>query len=447
MFRSVWQLFTLDTSPTGRPCRSGSPIVTVILALFIVSPAAMAVCRDGCDVALFNTFQGNAALVNNTTGNANTAFGAEALVTNHTGTASTAVGVNALHENNAGSNNTAVGTFALERNVDGNFNTATGYFALEANIGSQNTATGFFALGYNTTGNANTAGGYGSLLSNTTGAENTAHGFDALYTNTMGTDNTADGAYALYSNSSGNQNLASGVSALYNNKAGHDNTAAGFQALGGNTTGINNVALGSNAGLNLTTGSNNIVIGANVPGVAAEANTIRIGKQGTQKKTLIAGIYGVPMSGSTVVVNSTGKLGVAASSARFKEAIKPIDRASEAVLALNPVSFRYKEDIDPDGIPQFGLIAEEVEKVNPHLVGRDEDGKANTVRYDAVNAMLLNEFLKEHRKVEEQQAMIGELKSAVAEQRKQIETLVGTVRNVSDRLELSKSVSQLLAND
>ena len=192
--------------------------------------------------------------------------------------------------------------------------------------------------------------------------------------------------------------------------------------------------MGSNGGGNLTTGSNNIDIGANVLGNAGEANTIRIGKQGTQKATFIAGISGVPVTGSTVVVNASGKLGVATSSARFKQAIKPMDKASEAILALKPVSFRYKSEIDPEGIPQFGLIAEEVEKVNPDLVGRDENGKVNTVRYEAVNAMLLNEFLKAHRDLQE-------LKATVAEQRKQIETLAATVQTGQGLVQPRQSVT------
>src|SRR5262249_6989995 len=142
--------------------------------------------------------------------------------------------------------------------------------------------------------------------------------------------------------------------------------------------------------------------------------------QGTQKSTSIAGISGVPVTGSTVVVNSTGKLGVATSSARFKEAIKPMDKTSEAILALKPVTFRYKKDLDPEGIPQFGLVAEDVEKVNPDLVARDAEDKVYTVRYEAVNAMLLNEFLKEHQKVAEQQSTIAQLNTTVAQQQKQI---------------------------
>src|SRR5262249_12672554 len=207
----------------------------------------------------------------------------------------------------------------------------------------------------NTTGNLNTATGEAALFSNTTGKFNTATGLNALSNNTTGISNTATGLGALQNNNASN-NTATGVSALSSNKSGGNNTAEGFQALA-NSTGSNNIALGSNAGMNLTTGSNNIDIGP--PGVAGEANTIRVGKQGTQKSTLIAGIFGSAVTGSTVVVNSTGKLGVATSSARFKEQIKPIDRSSEAILKLKPVSFRYKAEVDPDAIPQFGLVAEE----------------------------------------------------------------------------------------
>ena len=206
----------------------------------------------------------------------------------------------------------------------------------------------------------------------------------------------------MENNQSGSYNTADGAAALANNN-GNNNTGNGYNTLAQLTTGNNNVALGSNAGLNLRTGSNNIVIGANVVGNASDTNTIRIGKQDTQKGTFIAGIFGTTVSGSPVVVASNGKLGVATSSAQFKEAIQPMDTSSEAILKLKPVSFRYKEEIDPDDIPQFGLIAEDVEKVNPDLVVRGEDGEVMTVRYEAVNAMLLNEFLKEHRNVTEQQ--------------------------------------------
>jgi len=175
---------------------------------------------------------------------------------------------------------------------------------------------------------------------------------------------------------------------------------------------------------------------------------IRIGKVGTQTATFVAGIRGVTVaSGIGVIIGSNGQLGTVTSSARFKEAIKPMDKASEAILALKPVTFRYKHDLDPDGVPQFGLVAEQVEKVNPDLVVRDEDGKVSTVRYEAVNAMLLNEFLKEHRKVEEQQGTIAQLKTAAARQQKQIEALAATVQKVSNQLELNKAAQQVVASN
>src|SRR5205807_8510398 len=205
---------------------------------------------------------------------------------------------------------------------------------------------------------------------------------------------------------------------------------------------------------NLGGGSNNIYIGASVLGNSADANITRIGAT-TQTKTFIGGISGKTVSNSTAVyINASGQLGTVQSSARYKDDIKPMDKTSEAILALKPVSFRYKEELDPDHVPQFGLIAEEVEKVNPDLVVRDEDGKVMTVRYDAVNAMLLNEFLKEHRKVEEQQATIAELRSAIAQQRtnnarqqKQIDALTAGLQKVSDQLELNKPAPRLVESE
>ena len=237
----------------------------------------------------------------------------------------------------------------------------------------------------------------------------------ALYANTTGFYNMANGSNAMVHNTTGSYNVAEGLNALRYNTTGSLNTGVGLSALLNNTIGGANIAVGGSAGSALTTGSNNIDIG-NI-GVAAEANTIRIGKVGTQQAAYIAGISGKTVAGGvSVVVDSNGHLGTVVSSARFKEAIKPMDKASEAILALKPVTFHYKHDLDPKGIPQFGLVAEQVEKVNPDLVARDEQGKPYTVRYEAVNAMLLNEFLKEHRKVEEQGATITQLKSTIAKQ-------------------------------
>jgi hypothetical protein len=248
------------------------------------------------------------------------------------------------------------------------------------------------------------------------------------------------------------------------NTTGSNNTAEGFQALFHNTTGSNNIAVGANGGFNLTTGSNNIDIGAS--GVAGESNTIRIGKVGVQKTAYIQGISGATVaSGVTVIVGGDGHLGTVTSSARFKDEIKPMDKASEAILALKPVTFRYKHELDPEGIPQFGLVAEQVEKVNPDLVVRGEDGKVMTVRYEAVNAMLLNEFLKEHRKMQEQQATITRLESKVAKQeaaaeqqqqdfqttaalqQEQIGALTAGLQRVSAQVETSRPAAQMVADN
>jgi hypothetical protein len=275
---------------------------------------------------------------------------------------------------------------------------------------------------YNTTGHDNTANGVNALFGNTTGRFNTANGGSALFSNGTGIDNTAAGNYALFKNTSGFNNTANGVNALY-----------------GNTTGSNNIALGFSAGVKLTTGDNNIDIGHY--GVAGEANTIRIGTKETQTATFIAGISGKTAAGGIpVIVNANGKLGTTVSSARFKDEIKPMDKASEVLHALKPVTFRYKQELDPDGIPQFGLVAEEVEKVNPDLVARDAEGKVYTVRYEAVNAMLLNEFLKEHRTVQEQQKEIDALRADLKEQKE-------LIQRVNDKVELNRSAPQTVLNN
>ena len=384
--------------------------------------------------------------------NANTAEGQDALFSLTTGFSNTAIGFRALHSTTTGSSNTATGVNALFNNTADN-NTANGFLALSGNTtGSNNTASGSEALLNNTTGGDNTATGASALHSNTAGTGNTAEGSQALYRNTAGANNTAGGIGALFQNTIGNFNTAFGTQALESNTTAGKNTALGFWALLDNTTGVNNIAVGYQAGINLSTGSNNIDIG-NL-GVAGDANKIRIGKQGTQKNAYIAGIFGATVANAVAVrIDSTGHLGTLTSSARFKEAIKPMDKASEAILALKPVTFCYKEELDPDKIPQFGLIAEQVEKVDPDLVVRDEDGKVNTVRYEAVNAMLLNEFLKEHRKVQEQAATTTKLEATVAKQnemiakqQKQIEALSTTVQKVSDRLQSNDSAPQLVAN-
>jgi hypothetical protein len=220
-------------------------------------------------------------------------------------------------------------------------------------------------------------------------------------------------------NTTGSGNTANGLEALFENTTGGNNTAVGTSALRNNATGANNIALGESAGTNLTKGSNNIYLSAF--GAAIESNTMRLGRYGTQNKTFIAGVSGsVIPGGVSVIIDSLGHVGTTTSSARYKENIQPMDEMSEAILSLKPVTFRYKKDLDPQGVPQFGLVAEDVAKVDSDLVARDENGKPYTVRYEAVNAMLLNEFLKEHRKVEaleeqaaQQAAELQSLKSSV----------------------------------
>ena len=365
------------------------PLSTALaLAWFALSPLARATCQDAC-LTNSNTVQGDDALISVTTGFDNTAVGFEAL-------------------------------FSLT-------------------TGSANTATGWTALQSNTTGFNNTADGSNSLARNTTGINNTATGEGALFLNTTGSQNTAHGVFALGNNIDASQNTAIGFEALTLNTTGASNTSVGYNSLLNNTTGINNIALGALAGINLTTGNANIDIGN--AGVAGESRAIRIGTTGTHAKTFIAGISGATVpDGVGVIVGANGRLGTVVSSARFKDEIKSMDKASEAILALNPVTFRYKHELDPEGILQFGLVAEDVEKVNPDLVARDEQGKPYTVRYEAVNAMLLNEFLKAHRTIEQQGAMI-------ARQQKQIEALTAGLQKVSVQLELSKRGPKTVSNN
>jgi len=300
-----------------------------------------------------------------------------------------------------------------------------------------NTAEGEDALFSLTTGFDNVAIGYEALFSNTTGIENTGSGYRALYSNTTGTRNTATGNGALSRNTTGGHNTADGLHGMFLNTTGKHNTGVGAFVLSANTIGSDNIALGHKAGASLTTGNDNIDIG-NV-GVAGESGTLRIGTPGKQNATYVAGIYAATQpSGLNVVVGPDGRLGTVSSSARFKEAIRPIDEASQAILALNPVTFHYKTD--RQNTPQFGLIAEEVAKVDPNLVVRDEKGEIYTVRYDAVNTMLLNEFLKEHGQVQQ-------LEATVAQQQKQIEALTATVRKLSERVELNVPAPQIASNE
>src|SRR5436190_11000328 len=378
----------------------------------------------------------------------NTAEGDNALFSLTTGAGNTANGLDALFSTTTGSDNTAGGVDALRSNTTGTFNTADGVDALFRNTtGSENTATGNSALESNTKGDGNTATGVVALRDNSKGRDNTATGGAALLSNTIGNDNTANGSDALFNNTSGQSNTANGFRALVQNTTGNKNTADGNGALAHNTTGSRNIGIGTDGGENLTIGDHNIDIGNQ--GISGESGRIRIGNA-NQTATFIAGISGADaIGGEAVFVNSFGKFGTVnlPSSARFKEDIKRMNKASEAILALTPVSFRYKKELDTQSTPQFGLIAEDVAKVDPNLVKRDRDGKLQTVRYDAVNAMLLNEFLKEHRKVEEQEATIVELKSGMTALAATVKEQAAQIQKVSAQLEFNKTVPQIVLNN
>jgi hypothetical protein len=352
--------------------------------------------------------------------------------------------------------NTAEGGFALNGLTTGVNNTALGFGALFHNTsGGSNSATGAGALFSNTTGNQNTANGVGALFSNTTiglnsGHDNTATGFEALASNTTGSFNTANGESALFSNTDGGDNTAIGEGALATNATGNDNTAVGESALFSNTDGSGNIALGFEAGFNITTGDNNIDIGSG--GLEGESNTIHIGSEAVQTATFVAGIRNRTTGNAdaiTVVIDSNGQIGTMSSSRRSKKEIKPMDQTSEAILALKPVTFHYKNDTK--GRPQFGLIAEEVAKVNPDLVVRDAQGEIYTVRYEAVNAMLLNEFLKEQASITELKSTVAQqqkdVQATVAQQQKQIEALTAGLQKVTVQVQMNRSVPQTVADN
>ena len=398
-----------------------------------------------------NTAEGQKALFSLTTGTDNTALGYLSLQALTTGNLNTGVGAWTLALN-SGDNNTAVGAAAMLLNTSGHDNVAIGTAALVYNDGgSANTANGAFALYNNTTGETNTAVGWGALSDNITASDNTGIGASALTENETGELNTAVGSLALALNIEGNENTALGAFALYNNTLGADNTAIGFEALRSATTdnsntavgdhalrnltsGSNNVALGVDAGATLTTGAGNIYIGPGI-GAASEDNHTYIRNI---KDTIVSG-------GGTdfVSVNlTTGLLGHVSSSRRYKEEIKAMDKASETLYRLNPVTYRFKKEIDPTQTVEYGLVAEEVAEVDPNLAIRDGKGQIQSVRYTAINAMLLNEFLKEHRKVEEQQATIAQLKADAANERTATGELKQTLDTVLSRLNEQESKIQ-----
>ena len=408
--------------------------ILAVTACFALLPGAQALspAPDGC-YPNFTTAEGCNALGGLTTGagntgvgwfalfsagagNFNTGVGGGALVLN-TGDSNTAVGAAALLLNTTGTLNTAVGTDALVFNDIGSSNTATGAFALENNISSGNTANGSNALGSNTAGTFNTAIGGGTLNSNTDGNGNTAVGVLAI------------GAGAAGQNTIGPNNVAVGHFALQNNVIGGASTAVGAEALS-NALGASNIALGNQAGSAVINASNVIAIGSPGDDVGGSC--------------FIGNIFGVTTDMADavpVLIDSVGQLGTMNSSQRFKKDIVPMESTSSSILELKPVTFHYKSD--KRDTPQFGLIAEQVAKVNPDLVVRDKDGQMRTVRYDAVNAMLLNEFLKEHNKVQTLEATVAQQQKGMEVLTAQLKEQAAQIQKVSAQVEMAKPATKV----
>jgi hypothetical protein len=412
------KLIRLKTG-TASPFRRGLLLIPVLVACFALAPGAQAVvpAPDG-GYPGSNTAEGTQALFSLTTGVWNTALGFQALFSDTTGSSNTATGLRALFSNVGGANNTATGVLALGGNTSGFNNTAVGWSALRVNsTGAHNTAVGVNAL-FNNNASSNTAVGRDALFANTTGGNNNAFGRGALDSNTTGPFNNAHGNGALGTNTTSSENNAFGDFAL------------------GNSTGTGNTAIGDLAGINLTTGSGNVCIGRSVFGVAGESNTTRIRNIGT-----------TPLNtGMFVEVDANGKLGFITSSRRYKHDIEPMASASEALFALKPVTFRYNGDIDPAHAKMFGLIAEDVAKVSPNLAVRDAKGEVVAIRSDSINAMLLNEFLKEHQRVEELQATVAQQQKGMEVLTAQLKEQAAQIQKVSAQLETRKPTPHVVAN-
>ena len=440
----------------------GLLFIPLLLACFALLPAARAVvpAPDGAYPG-FNTAEGGpSALGQAAPGVWNTAVGQFALNLDVSGgTGNTAVGLNALRANTTGDFNSALGVNALRFNGLGSNNTALGFQALFVNTASSNTAVGVNALSHNTTGGGNSAVGQGALGSNTSGVRNAALGFQALAaagganatdntavgwkaaaSNDNQFGNTAVGSQALLLNTDGALNTANGAFALLNNTAGSASTAVGFGALA-NATGGGNTAIGTLAGLNVGGATNVICIGDGVGGANVSGTTY------------IAGIGNTLQNFSAGVVDfvtirfSDGRLGHSASSRRYKEDIKPMDTASEVLYQLKPVTYRYKKEFEPTQNLDYGLVAEDVAKVDPKLAIRNEKGQIESVRYLAIYNMMLNEFLKEHRKVEELQVTLAQQQKGMEVLVAQVKEQAAQIQKVSAQVEMSKPAPKTVLNN
>ena len=440
------------TFPSIRKSRNpaiGGFLLLLPLVCFGLAPMAKAAGPDTDGQILgSNNGEGIGVLVSRTTGIWNSGAGYQALNHLTAGNQNTATGLRALNNDTNGGYNTGTGVYSLFSNTSGFFNVATGAYSMGNNtIGLRNTAHGYAALYHNTTAAFNCAFGEFALFNNLKAWTNNAFGVEALYNNLTGETNNAFGTGALFANTEGESNNAFGHLALESNTTGVWNNAFGFQALDSNVSGTGNTAIGDSAGLDIT-GDGNVCIGEGV-----------LGETGVNDSTYVRNVGATAQApGGTVfnvtVDSSTGKLGFDPSSRRYKDDIKAMDKASEALFALKPVTFRYKKQVDPKQRLDYGLIAEDVAKVNPDLAIRNAKGEIESVHYKAINAMMLNEFLKEHQKVVEQQATIAELKSTVAQQQKGMDVLTAQlkeqatqIQKVSAQIEVSRPVPKVVLNN
>jgi uncharacterized coiled-coil protein SlyX len=450
------------------PWRFGFLLIPLMLVCLSFTPIARAVnpppdggygnqnTAEGTDAlfslttGVWNVAVGFQALHSDTTGTQNTATGYRALFLNTTGSKGTAYGSQALYNNNTGNNNVATGFNTLFSNTSGNNNTGNGFRTLTFNNGDDNTATGFNGLYNNRTGVENTATGSQALFKNFDASDNTGTGFQALFNNTTSTFNVAVGDFALASfngtTAFDGANTALGSIALSAETSGEENTAVGRRALEFLTAGSENTAVGWRAGDNVITASGVVCIGSFTTG-ADVSNT-----------TYIRNINTTSVNGAGtdfVTVNlSTGLLGHVSSSRRYKENIKPMDNASEALYRLKPVSYRYKKEIDPTQSLEYGLVAEDVANVNPNLAIRNGKGQIESVRYTAVNAMMLNEFLKEHRTVEDLKSTVAKQEAIIAQQQKGMEFLAASLKDqaaqiqkVSAQVEVNKPTPKVVLSN
>jgi len=378
-------------------------------------------------LASFNTGMGWSALWSIGSGASNSAYGYSALRSNTLGNLNTAVGSLALWQNSTAGTNTAIGANALSSQSFNNggvawdaWNTAIGYNALAANqptsttSGDRNTAVGAVALRSNTTGRGNTAVGVDTLQQNTVGDRNTALGFESLLSNSTGTGNVALGSGALRYNDLGHENTAIGGDALFmlSGLFNSGNVALGGGAFRNLGAGDSNIAIGWTAGQSLASGSNNIYIGS-YGGGSNETGFIRIGANGKQSKTFIAGVYSATtqFAGVPVVMDLNGQLGTVSSSLRYKEDVQDMGGLSDRLFGLRPVTFKYKAQ--SEGPIHFGLIAEEVAEVLPELVIHGQGGRIETVAYHELAPMLLNELQKQRRELQALKAELEGLQKAL----------------------------------